>query len=242
MQRWRQRLSLAAVIVAAVVLLAAAGRELATLKDRFTLARTVPVRSPVDGMTYAVHDAYPDAAAAADMLARINRRVVALLRHLKRAYVRPDRGGAPALARRYPGRARAVRRLLSRYNPDNVAENSPFDPEGDSAYSLDKGSLIALCLRDRPPRKGQKPTRSKGDGALHSIDTITFVMIHEMAHVAIDEVDHPPAFWATFKFLLLEAERAGLARFPDYRAEPVDYCGVKVDYSPAFDPAQTTLQ
>ena len=56
-----------------------------------------------------------------------------------------------------------------------------------------------------------------------------------MSHIAIDAVDHPPEFWATFRFLLEEAEAAGLYWSPDFARAPQRYCGVDVDYNPRWD-------
>jgi hypothetical protein len=241
-KKWGDRLVLALIIVLAVIIIFIFTKNvLIPLKDKFTLAKTVSVKSSIDGAKYAVHDDYPDSKDAANMLARINQRVIEIIRHLKQKYVKY---ATPTLIAEYPERVKAVNRLLARYNPDNLAENSPFDPEGDSAYSLDKGALIALCLRDRKPRSTQKDKMSAveiEEGRLHSIDTITFVMIHEMAHVAVDDIDHPPRFWAAFKFLLKEAEESGVIKSPNYRDYPVTYCGILVDYNPLYDERQYTL-
>ena len=147
------------------------------------------------------------------------------MRHLRDKYLRgPLAGRAP------PARAQAVRRLLARYNPDNLAENSPRDPEGDTSYTVDKGGVLALCLRERA-----------GSDALHDLETLTFVTFHELAHIAIEEVDHPPRFWQAFKFLLAEGAEAGLLAGVDYGRRPVKYCGLAVDYNPLYDPALPLL-
>ena len=209
------------------------------MRDRFTQAKTVPIKSPVDGMTYEVHDSYPNPAEAADTLAQINQKVIGIMRYLKNKYVKD---ASPEIAAQYPERVKAVRRLLARYNPDNLAENSPFDPEGDTSYTLDKGALMALCLRDRKPRPGKTAMAEYEDGAIHPLDVLLFVTVHEMAHVAIDDLDHPPKFWAAFKFLLEEVEDSGIAAFPDYRAEPVGYCGIKIDWNPLYDANTIAIQ
>ncbi|NBQ71043.1 MAG: M48 family peptidase, partial [Nitrosomonadaceae bacterium] len=126
----------------------------------------------------------------------------------------------------------AAHKLLGRFNPDNFAENSPLDATGDSSYCLDKGAVVAMCLRSRGARGGG---RAPPAGALHDPETLTFVMVHELAHIAVDDYDHPPEFWRTFKFLLAEAQRAGCYRSPDFAAAPVDYCGVHVGYNPLYD-------
>ena len=214
---------LAVLTVLALVLLAAWAAQ--RYADRFTIGQARPLVSGVDGLPYRVHVAHSEPQRAADTLARLNARTVGLLRHLRAAYVR----GAAGLAR--PARRRAAERLLARYSPDSLAENSPFDRAKDTSYTVDKGATVALCLRERG---------GAGD-ALHGLDTLTFVTFHEMAHIAVEEVDHPPRFWAAFRFLLEAAEEGGVYRSPDYAARPVRYCGLRVDYNPRYDPAVAPL-
>ncbi len=237
-----KRVLLAAVIVLVMVATFAAGRRALRGENFYTLEDTVAVRSPVDGMLYRVHAEHANAARAADVLARTNINLTRLMRALKLKYIKK-----PAVA--YPRRVEAVQTILARYNPDNLAENSPLDPSGDTSYTLDKGALIALCLRERDPAlkkclkggcAGVNPQTMK----LHDEKVTTFVAIHELAHVAINAVDHPPVFWSTFRFLLEEADAAGVLRDADSRFDlhPTVYCGLRVDYVPTQDPGVPTLQ
>ena len=56
--------------------------------DRFTIEDTRPLASRVDGLQYRVHEGHRDPQQAADALAALNARVVALLRHLRARYIR----------------------------------------------------------------------------------------------------------------------------------------------------------
>jgi hypothetical protein len=198
--------------IAAMWATAWVARRLAT--DRFTISETRPVVSSVDGMRYRVHS---DSQTAADTLAALNERIIELLRSLRGRYGR-DAGPGPG--------PMITRRLLERYNPDNLAENSPRDPRGDTSYTIDKGAIVALCLRDRAPA-----------AAVHDLDTLTFVALHELTHIAIEDVDHPPRFWVAFRFILVEAEDAGVFLSPNYAANPRRYCGLNIDYNPRYDAA-----
>ena len=193
-------------------------------RDHFTLERTVPVRSQIDGLSYRVHTAHGGSEKAANILAEINRRAIELMRFLRKKYLRSEMGLA------YPGRAKATRRLLKRWNPDNLAENSPQDPEGDTSYTIDKGAIVAICLRASRDRHG-----------FHDINTIMFVSLHEMTHIAIEILEHPPAFWEAFKFILQEATQAGLIRSRPYKQVPLTYWCIRVDYNPLYDPGLPTL-
>lgn len=216
---------LTAVLVVLIVVVIAVLARAVVWPDRFTIRSARPVVSKVDGLRYRVHEGHAGAQRAADTLAALNARVVDLMRFLRGRYVRGPEGAAR------PARRGAVERLLARYNPGHLAENSPKDPTGDTSYTLDKGAVIAICLRERDPHV-------RGDPATHDIHdfrTLMFVTLHEMAHIAVDDIDHPPRFWSAFKFLLEEAEDAGILDSPDFAARPRRYCGVKIDYNPRFD-------
>lgn len=246
MHAWGRRLALAAVIVVTVIAIFIVARKIIH-GDKFTLADTVTMKSTVDGMTYRVHPQHKDPLAAANRLATLNERLIALMRHLKAKY---GRNTTDATWRRnYPNRARAVDMLLARYNPDNLAENSPLDPTGDSAYSLDKGALVAICLRERDPKlksclkhgcSGVDPLKMD----LQDLDLVTFVAIHEMGHLSIRDVDHPPVFWSAFKFLLLEAAECGVLspESTNFAKNSRIYCGMTVDYNPLYDARTQPIQ
>lgn len=217
-------LALAALAAAVVFLAAGAGA-----RARFTISQTRPRRSRVDGGEYRVHEDHPEPDRAADRLAALNGRVIELLRHLR------DKQWAPATndlaaAERADRHRRAAERLLANYSPDALAENSPRDPSRDTSYVVDKGVLVAVCLRDRDDPAAP----------LHDLETLTFVTLHEMAHIALApdpgaRDDHPPLFWAAFRWLLKEAEEARIFVSPDYARAPRRYCGVTINYSPRWD-------
>ena len=185
-------------------------------RSRFTISNAHRVGSTVDGMQYRVFGASGD---AADALAELNARVIGIMRMLRDRYVRAPTPGQTAAQRR------AVARLLARYNPDNIVENSPRDPGHDTSYTIDKGQTLALCLRDR------------ASNAIYDSDLLLFVTLHEMSHLAIEDITHSDEFWSTFRFLLDAAEAAGLYECADYARAPRMYCGLRVDHSPRWDPA-----
>lgn len=213
------------VIVLILIVVAVGAASAWKRRDKFTLDRTRGVRSGLDGLEYRVHLAHGNSAAAADTMANLNARVVELLRFLRKKYLRSPGG------RRFPGREVAVRRLLGLYNPDNLAENSPRDPEGDTSYTIDKGAILALCLREKDPARSGDPASHD----IHDLETLTFVTFHELTHIAIKDLDHPRRFWQAFKFILQDAREAGLLQGVDYSRRPTVYCGMDIDYNPFFD-------
>lgn len=214
-----------AVIVAVlVIVLISIGRR---VHDPFSIRRTVKV-SAGDGGEYRVHAGHKQSKAAAEMLAELNQKAVELMRHLRKKYLRAGASQSerpPADSRR----PEAVMQLLERYDPDNLVENSPKNSDGDTSYTIDKGGVLAFCIREKFPG---------GDAVhdLHDLDLLTFVLVHELTHIAIDEIGHPPGFWRAFKFMLEEADECGALRPVDFAAHPENYCGIVVDYNPLFDP------
>jgi hypothetical protein len=82
------------------------------------------------------------------------------------------------------------------------------------AYSMNKND-VHVCVRcDDAP-----------DGQLEDMNTSTYVLLHELAHVATDEYGHTPEFWRTMRWFLEVAEDAGMYEFQDFATTPVRFCG-----------------
>jgi hypothetical protein len=180
---------------------------------------TVDVKSKVDGGTYRVASIYNDTQEAADTIANLNEFVTDVIAKLKHVYVDSD---APAgrMQEHIKGRQFTMA-LLTRFSPKSVKENVPVDPEKTS-YVKNKGEEISMCLREK----------QSGKSRLHSLDLLKFVMLHELAHMTIIELDHSSDFWDHFKFLLDFCHHYGLYAPPDYSRQNVQYCGITVNYNP----------
>lgn len=117
---------------------------------------------------------------------------------------------------------REVDQLLKRYNSMKIVESS------DSAYTINKAyghfDKIHLCLQK--------------SNYYFDIDTVMFVAIHELTHVMRPDLDiiydHPREFWVSNKFLLKEAEKAGVMHNINYAATPVNYCAKLIASNPVF--------
>lgn len=60
-------------------------------RAKFTITNTTTIRSDIDGQIYRIHREHADdGVSAADMLAKINRRNIKLLRHLKKNILRAE--------------------------------------------------------------------------------------------------------------------------------------------------------
>jgi predicted metal-dependent hydrolase len=113
----------------------------------------------------------------------------------------------------------SVIRMNERFNPDNITEAGKNNQY--TSYSVNKGEKIVFCIRQ------------KDDGeSLVDENTITFVSIHELAHIMTKSVGHTQEFWSNFKRLLKVAVELDLYRKENYSSNPKDYCGIKVSDSP----------
>ena len=94
-----------------------------------------------------------------------------------------------------------------------------------TAYSENKGEKIAFCLNKEKHNNEE----------LIDERTLTFVAIHELAHVASKSIGHKSEFWENFKFLLENAKEAGIHEPVDYSKKPQEYCGMQIHDNPYYD-------
>ena len=144
--------------------------------------------------------------ATADLLANVADRLDKLVVHLSKKYKNDE----------------TVNRLKKNFSSTKIKETLPTSKY--TAYSENKGEKIAFCVK-----------RTKGDGNLIDLNTLMFVAIHEMGHIATKEVGHTETFWKNFKFLLKESVEIGIYNPVDYSEKPVSYCSMKLNDNPLFD-------
>lgn len=161
--------------------------------------------SNVDGNTYCVRER-SKLEMAADKLAKVNQNMKSLVEHCKNNFNSEER----------------IKRLTEGFNPKKITETLPTSEF--TAYSENKGEKIAFCL----------DTEKNNKGRLIDLNTLTFVAIHELSHVATKSVGHTPEFWANFKFLLQEAEKINIYKPIDYSKNPKKYCGMEINDNPYF--------
>lgn len=96
---------------------------------------------------------------------------------------------------------------------DPVAVRSVEFFEADSSYTENKEEIY-LCLRD--------PVT----GGYYDINTLTYVALHELAHVISKTLHHTEEFKVNFRKLLKRAEALGIYH-PNWPLAHV-YCGVRM--------------
>jgi hypothetical protein len=159
------------------------------------------VVSTVDGRTYKVRK-LDDKQEAADKMAVISGNLTDLVEHV----YKNDKA------------REGVQQLKDNFNSRNIIENTPGGKY--TAYSVNKGEQLAICLRDHP-----------GDAFINN-NLILFVSIHELAHVMTDEVGHTDKFWDNMKYLLEQGEDIGIYEPEDYSKNPQMYCGQEINSTP----------
>jgi hypothetical protein len=161
--------------------------------------------SHVDGKKYCVRERNK-LELAADRLANANKNMKLLVDHCNKKF--PERGN--------------TKRLVNGYNPRKIYETLPTSEY--TAYSENKGEKLAFCL-----------DTEKNGGNLIDPNTLTFVAIHELSHIASESIGHTDEFWNNFKFLLGEAEKINIYKPVDYKNKPARYCGMTISDNPYFD-------
>jgi hypothetical protein len=113
-------------------------------------------------------------------------------------------------------------RLVKGYNPKKISETLPTSEL--TAFSENKGEKIAFCLN-----------KSKNGSKLIDINTLTFVALHELSHIATESIGHKQEFWENFKWILQNAKEAGIYSPVDYKKYPEEYCGMTINDNPYYD-------
>ena len=159
-------------------------------------------KSSLDDKEYLVRN-MDDKNEAANVLAKIRTKLEKICAIMKEKY--PD--------------DESVIRMVKRFNPDNITEAGKNNQY--TSYSVNKGEKLVFCIRQKDEKE-----------SLVDENTVTFVSIHELAHIMTKSVGHTEEFWDNFKRLLKEAIEANLYTKENYSQNPREYCGIKVSDSP----------
>lgn len=99
--------------------------------------------------------------------------------------------------------------LINRYDGRKLAESAPTGV--DTSYVTDKSRSLHMCLRD-------------ANYNFHDMETLKYVLLHEMSHMGTIEVEHSLEFTNNFRWLLHFLADRGLYVPVDYARYPVFYC------------------
>lgn len=168
----------------------------------FTVANSngLYVKSNVDNEYYFVKQ-LNDQQKAADLISKLKSKLNQFCFCLKNKYPKKDN----------------VKRMVENFKDCTIEESTNTKY---TSYSVNKGEKMVFCLRHRD---------GVNKGELQSMNTLMFVAIHEMAHLASVSYHHTKEFNNNFKFLMTEAIYCGL--YQPIRL-PTKYCGMTITSSP----------
>lgn len=166
--------------------------------------------------SFKVHNQFnPHSSKAA--FSEINARIIVLQNHMKKKYL----SGSEPYTSHHIEMDKRTEQFIKNYNPKNLYEISPHNILGNTSFTEGKGAKVVFCLRDK-------------QGKLHDINTLMFVVLHEMAHIMNDRWGHEQYFWELFRLVLTDAEEAGIYKPVDYGVYPKSYCGMQITQNPYF--------
>lgn len=127
------------------------------------------------------------------------------------------------LKKSYPNDER-TQRLSNNYRENSLKEGVS-DPRYTS-YSVNKGEEIVLCIRNKDK--------------LMDLNTMIFVVLHELSHLASESIGHTDEFWTNFRWILEESINIGVYQHQEFNKKPIEYCGMSItssplDYVPKYD-------
>lgn len=161
--------------------------------------------SSVDGNKYCVRER-EKVELVVDLFARTSKKMIALVDHLKKVH----------------GDKSNVKQLVKKFNPKKIKEILPTSKY--TAYSENKGEKVAFC-----------PTTQRENNELIDDNTLMFVALHEMSHIATFSIGHTKEFWDNFKFLIIEAVQIGIYKPVNYANKPKTYCGMRITDNPYYE-------
>ena len=160
--------------------------------------------SKLNNKKYGIQEEFEKSEEAVELLAKLHNHMLDFVNDLQKQTPEDDR----------------VKRLVKGFKRAEI-EEAPND-DG-SSYTINKGDLVALCIRHK--EKGHP---------FHDYNTLLFVIIHEMAHIASISEGHNSEFIENFKWLLQNAKALGYYEPVNYQKSPITYCGIKVTNNPFY--------
>lgn len=116
----------------------------------------------------------------------------------------------------YPEYMKYILLLKKNFNRNRTKIYENSHNSSHTSYSINKGEEFVFCLRCKKTHN------------LHTLNLLTYVAVHEMAHAGCPEIGHTKLFNKIFRFFLEEARKFGIYRYEDYSSSPVEYCGLKL--------------
>jgi hypothetical protein len=163
------------------------------------------VKSNLDNKYYLVRN-YEDKQISCDTLAKIRQNIFVIVNHVN------------SLKSRYEKMNPYISQLCERIKDVTIRESSIGSQF--TSYCVNKGEELVFCLRLK-----------KEGGAIHNINLLMYVVIHEISHVACPEEGHTPLFNDIFKFLCERSVELKIYNKINFNKNPENYCGMVINDS-----------
>ena len=161
------------------------------------------LKSNIDNKYYMVRN-LPDKIIACNMLATLRNNILKLKQEL--ISKKNDE---------YLSYKEYIEQLANRVNDVTISENNNKD--NTTSYSVNKGEELIVCLRSK-----------KEINKFHEMNTLMYVILHEISHIACPEYNHTPLFKKIFAFFTEVAVKLNIYQKVNYEASPVEYCGIYI--------------
>lgn len=174
------------------------------IKNNYLFDNTVNIKSTVDSKIYTVQN-IENKETASDVLAIMSKKIKIISIYLRENIDK------------YPKYEKYIKKLFLQKEKIILKENDLNNHN--TSYTINKGEEIVMCLR------------SKKNGKIHDINLLTYVMLHELAHVLCPENNHTELFKEIFIFLQDIAVKLNIFTKNNYNisdSEFNEYCGILI--------------
>jgi hypothetical protein len=164
------------------------------------------LQSPIDNNYYMVRDLF-DKTTAVIMLSTIRLNILKLNDYLVKN--KNDK---------YKEYKTYIEQLDDRIKGVTIAESR--ESSASTSYSVNKGEELVFCLRSK-----------KEWNKFHNFNTIMYVALHEISHIACPEYGHGPLFKKIFAFITTISIELNIYTPIDFNKTPEEYCGIYITES-----------
>ena len=164
------------------------------------------LQSPLDNQYYLVRD-LSDKTTAVIMLSTIRLNIIKL-----NDYLVKNKNG------KYKEYQKYIEQLDERIKSVTIAESR--ESSSSTSYSVNKGEELVFCLRSK-----------KEWNKFHNFNTIMYVALHEISHIACPEYGHGALFKKIFAFITEVSIELNIYTHTDFNKSPEEYCGIYITES-----------